>query len=429
MVCSFFLSSLFGDHPSQAYVIMGTIIASTICHIAFIFMPLNSLFPVSARILEVAPRTFFSISFMWSVRLPLLLMVSPRYLYVFTSSSTSPFSFRLLFLPFPFLITLHFAAPNCMWYLSATWLVTSSIVCKVSRSWWIRHTSSIHRSESIFILPFVFRPSPFSFSSLDISSIRAAYSITDRTPPCLILSLILIFLVRPYLVCIFAVRLELSFLAILRFLPSIPFLWRVYSIASNQALSYAFCTSRNIMYAVFLFFVISWIASLSTIRWSVVELPGFPPAWAFVICSSFFILSFIILSYTFPTLLANVMPLSFEHFPLVPFPLYSLIISPSSHAWGMFSDSCAFSIMAFNIFLVSGVPSMNISFGILSGPRLFFLFSFFLLRCWILLCLSHCRALHSAGVLAPGALFQLSFWSIYYILGCLLWLGIALQSS
>ena len=155
--------------------------------------------------------------------------------------------------------------------------VTSSIVCRVSRSWWIRHTSSIHRSESIVIFPFVFRPSPFSFSSFDISSIRAAYSITDSTPPCLILSLILIFLVRLYLVCNFAVRLEFSFLAILRFLPSIPFLWRVYSIASSQALSYAFCTSRNTIYAVFLFFVFSWMASLSTIRWSAVELPGSLP--------------------------------------------------------------------------------------------------------------------------------------------------------
>ena len=98
------------------------------------------------------------------------------------------------------------------------------------------------------------------------------------------------------------------------------------------------------------------------------------------------------------------MPLSLEHFHLVPFPLYSLIISPSSHARGIFSASCAFSVMAFNIFLVSGVPSMNISFGILSGPRLFFLFSF-LLRCWIPLCLFHCSPLHSAGVLAPGALY------------------------
>ena len=147
-----------------------------------------------------------------------------------------------------------------MWYLSTTWLVTSSIVCRASRSWWIRHTSSIHRSESIVIFPFVFRPSPISFSFLDISSIRAAYSITDRTPPCLILSLILIFLVRPYLVCIFAVSLEFSFFAILRFLPSIPFLWRVYSSESSQALSYAFCTSRNIIYAVFLFFLfLGWL--------------------------------------------------------------------------------------------------------------------------------------------------------------------------
>ena len=35
----------------------------------------------------------------------------------------------------------------------------------------------------------------------------------------------------------------------------------------------------------------------------------------------------------------------------------------------------------------------------------------------------------SAGVLTPRALFQLLFWSIYCIRGCLLWLGIVLQSS
>ena len=263
--------------------------------------------------------------------------------------------------------------------------VTSSIVCRVSRSWWIRHTSSIHRSESIVIFPFVFRPSPFSFSSFDISSIRAAYSITDSTPPCLILSLILIFLVRLYLVCNFAVRLEFSFLAILRFLPSIPFCGGCIVLHSARLCHMPF-VHPGILYMLFSYFLffLGWL----------------------------------------PWVLSGGRQLSFR----VPFPLYSLIISPSSQAWGIFSASCAFSIMAFNIFLVSGVPSMNISFGILSGPRLFFLFSF-LLRCWIPLCLSHCCQLHSTGVLAPGTLFQLLFWSIYCILGCLLWLGITLQSN
>ena len=78
--------------------------ASTICHTAFILMPLNSLLPVSASIFKVAPRIFFSTSLMWSERCPLLFMISPRYLYVGTSSSTSSFSFKLLFYPFLFLL-------------------------------------------------------------------------------------------------------------------------------------------------------------------------------------------------------------------------------------------------------------------------------------------------------------------------------------
>ena len=123
----------------------------------------------------------------------------------------------------------------------------------------MRHMSSIHRRESRVVLPPMSIPWPSCLSSLDISSIRAAYSITNRTPPCLMLSLILIFLVCPYQVCIFPVRLEFSFLIILRFFPSILFLCRVYMIASSHALSYAFCTSREMMYAVFPFLVISLI--------------------------------------------------------------------------------------------------------------------------------------------------------------------------
>ena len=88
---------------------------------------------------------------------------------------------------------------------------------RVSRLWCMRHTSSIHRRESRVVLPPMSIPWPSCLSSLDISSIRAAYSMTDRTPPCLMLSLILIFRGSPYWVCIFAVRLEFSFLIILRF--------------------------------------------------------------------------------------------------------------------------------------------------------------------------------------------------------------------
>ena len=200
--------------------------ASTICQIAYIFIPLNSLFPVSASMLAMAPFTFLSVSLMWSTRFPLLFMVSPRYLYVGTSSRISPFSVRELLFPLPLLMTFHLAAPNWMWYLFATWLVMFSISCSFSGLWWIRHTSSIHSRESRVIFVWVTYPIFLCFSSLAISSMRVAYSITERTPPCLMLSLMFIFLVSPYLVWILAVRFELRFLIVLRFLPSMPFWYR-----------------------------------------------------------------------------------------------------------------------------------------------------------------------------------------------------------
>ena len=118
-----------------------------------------------------------------------------------------------------------------------------------------------------------------------------------------------------------------------------------------------------------------------TIRWSTVAHPLFPPACAFVIWTCYFTLSLIILSYTLPTLLVSVIPLSLEHFPFCPLPLYILIISPSAHSSGMFSLLCAFSIIVFSAFLVSSSASINIWLGSLSGPRLFFLFSFFISFC------------------------------------------------
>ena len=218
-------------------------------------------------------------------------------------------------------MTLHFAAPNCMWYLLDTWLVTSSISCSFSRLWWIRHTASIHRNESRMMFACVTYPRFLCLSSLAISSISVAYSITDSTPPCLILSLICIFLISPCLVCILAVRLELRFLIIFRFIPFTPFSCRAKIIASSRALSYAFCTSRNIMYADSPLALISDMVCFKTIRWSTVQHPGLPPTWAFVIVTCFFTLSLMSLSYSFPTLLTSVIPLSFEHFPFSPLPL------------------------------------------------------------------------------------------------------------
>ena len=73
------------------------------------------------------------------------------------------------------------------------------------------------------------------------------------------------------------------------------------------------------------------MVSFSRVRWSTVALPFCPPAWASVILMVFDILLLIILSNIFPKLLAKVIPLSFEHFPFVPLPLYSRIISPVCH--------------------------------------------------------------------------------------------------
>ena len=69
----------------------------------------------------------------------------------------------------------------------------------------------------------VFSPMLFFLSSLAISSISVAYSITDRTPPCLMLCMILISLVSPCLLWILALRFVFIFLIIGRFFPDTPF--------------------------------------------------------------------------------------------------------------------------------------------------------------------------------------------------------------
>ena len=65
---------------------------------------------------------------------------------------------------------------------------------------------------------------------------------TVSRPPCLILSLMFIFLVSLYLACILAVRSELIFFIILTVFPCITLWWSASSIASSHALSYAYCT-------------------------------------------------------------------------------------------------------------------------------------------------------------------------------------------
>ena len=77
-----------GSHPSTPYVRMGMIIESANCHIAPIFMPFNSLFPVSVVMFCVAA-------------------------WIFLSS----FRFSLLLSPLPIFTIFHLAAPNSIVWL------------------------------------------------------------------------------------------------------------------------------------------------------------------------------------------------------------------------------------------------------------------------------------------------------------------------
>ena len=118
------------------------------------------------------------------------------------------------------------------------------------------------------------------------------------------------------------------------------------------------------------------MVSFSMRRWSVVALPFFPPAWASEMLTFFRLRSFIIRSYTFPALLDTVIPLSLEHFPFFPLPLYIFVILPFLQVSGI----CFFSRIMLKILLyisfVLWFASIKTSFGILSGPVLLFRLSF-----------------------------------------------------
>ena len=212
-----------------------------------ISMLCNSSFPARLRIVCRAASVFPFIFCIWSSRFPLLFMVIPRYLYASVGSSVwfpirvSVVRFLLLIVSI-WLLTLS----NLIWYLFAMSLVMDSILFSSSLLFCISATSSIHRRHpGVGMFHRFWIPTSISCNSFAISSIRFAYSITDRTPACLMLSFILIILVGPNLVFIVAVRLLLISLAILQFFPFSPVLCMVYMIASNHALSYAFVTSRN----------------------------------------------------------------------------------------------------------------------------------------------------------------------------------------
>ena len=111
-------------------------------------------------------------------------------------------------------------------------------------------TSSTHRRhvELVSMLFLLFLVLSLAlFISLLISSISVAYWVTASTPPCLMLLLIFIGLVMPCLVLIVAVRFWLRWSVRFHVAPSHPCLFITYMMASSQALSYAFVTSRNVM--------------------------------------------------------------------------------------------------------------------------------------------------------------------------------------
>ena len=314
----------------------------------------------------VAAWILVSIVSMWASMLFFLLISSLRYLYMSTSSRVWP-----LHLISDVLLSLFLTLCILLRRIRCGILVLRVLWCQAFlavflRSWWWgRHRPSIGEC-----LPFspvsITIPRSCSFSSVDISSMSVAYSMTDSTPSCLILSLILISLVSPSLVWIYAIRLLFSFFTIWRFFPLTLFLWRAYSMASSHALSYAFWTSRNTRYGVLPLFLVSFKICWSTMRWSTVTL-----------FTAFFTLSFMILSNTLPTLLARVIPRSFEHLLLVPLTLYMWIMFPWTQLFEIFS-SWWILLMVFDIvLLVVSLASMNNSFNIPSGPRLFFLFYFF----------------------------------------------------
>ena len=108
-------------------------------------------------------------------------------------------------------------------------------------------------------------------------------------------------------------------------------------------------------------------------------IPFLPPAWLLVILMVVRILLLRSLSNVLPMLLERVIPLSLQHFPLVPLPLYSLMTSPLSHCLGI---SRVFP-MLLNTFRYSSfvwaLASVRAVFGILSGPGALCLCRFFMI--------------------------------------------------
>ena len=196
-------------------------------------------------------------------QVPLLLIISLRYLYLSVSSISMSPSFSSVWTLLAIFINSLFSFPNTMRYLLEISFVMSSIFCISWALLLIRTISSMysrHPNLGCDVL-FVFTPSSYLLISSDISSITVAYISTESTPPCLMLSLIFISLVLPYCVFIVAVRLVFMSYVICQFSVYIPLLFSTYSSAYSHALSYAFVTSRYTIYrGFFLFFCVAMLS-------------------------------------------------------------------------------------------------------------------------------------------------------------------------
>ena len=98
-----------------------------------------------------------------------------------------------------------------------------------------------------------------------------------------IMSFILISLVLPCLVLSCADRFSFIFFTRSHYWPLGPSLCIIYIIVSSHALSYAFVTSQNTMYAGFPWLRISFMSSFRIARWSVVATSSFCAAYHFLV--------------------------------------------------------------------------------------------------------------------------------------------------
>ena len=139
-------------------------------------------------------------------------------------------------------------------------------------------------------------------------------------------------LVSPYFVSIVAVGSH-SISLLLLVIVQKSHLCKAYTIAFNQALSYAFVTSRKVINTSF--FLLSHGLNVGVDYFQVVRCGRafFHPPWHSDMLIFPRILLFIILSNNFPRLLLRVMPLSLLHSPFFPFPLYFPIILPCLHLY------------------------------------------------------------------------------------------------